>query len=307
MTETLALSTIRLDGETQPRTTIDQEVVDDYAASYGFKPPNLPPLTVFHDGVNWWLADGFHRWHAAKKAGLDKIPCEVLNGSKEDAQWYAVAANQTHGLRRSNADKAKAVKVALKHPKGAKMSDRKIAEYVGVTDKTVAKYRAELEGRSEIPNAETRTDTAGREQPARKPRESVDPDGTDIEPCPDCGGTDFHKDGTCASCIQEDAPEPTVEELMAASNKALESLARQITGAHKLATELETPHVDEERLGILQSQLRTAAGTLRAAKGDSTCSYCEGEGCKVCMKCGWLTRTQAESAPEKITNSGGQP
>ena len=103
---------------------------------------------------------------------------------------------------------------------------------------------------------------------------------------------------------EEEAPEPTVEELMAASNKALESLARQITGAHKLATELETPHVDEERLGILQSQLRTAAGTLRAAKGDSTCSYCEGSGrrsgkkCKPCMGCGWLTKTMAESAPQ---------
>jgi len=207
--KTLPLEKIRLDGDTQPRAAIDQEVVDEYTFLYRHPPSHLPALTVFYDGANWWLADGFHRWHAAKKAGLDKLPCEVHQGSKEDAQWYAVAANQTHGLRRSNADKAKAVKAALKHPKGAKMSDRKIAEYVGVTDKTVAKYRAELEGRSEIPNAETRTDTAGREQPARKPREGFS--STDPLPCSDCGGEDFHEDGTCASCIQDADPGEEVD------------------------------------------------------------------------------------------------
>ncbi len=98
---------------------------------------------------------------------------------------------------------------------------------------------------------------------------------------------------------EEDAPEPTVEELMAESNKALESLAREITAMHKQAGELDTPHVDEERLGILQSQLKTASGTLRAAKGYAVCSYCDGTGCKVCLHSGWLTKTQAESAPEK--------
>ncbi len=96
---------------------------------------------------------------------------------------------------------------------------------------------------------------------------------------------------------EEEDPEPTVEELMAASNKALESLAREITAMHKRAGELDTPHVDEERLGILQSQLKTASGTLRAAKGYGTCSYCDGAGCKVCLQSGWLTKTQFDSAP----------
>ncbi len=123
--------------------------------------------------------------------------------------------------------------------------------------------------------------------------------------CPKCKGEDFHKDGTCAVCVQEDAPEPTVEELMAESNKALESLAREITGLHKRAAELGTPHVDEERLDIFESQCKTAAGTLRAAKGYAVCSYCDGSGkckgkkCKPCLGCGWLTRTAFDSAPTK--------
>lgn len=47
-------------------------------------------------------------------------------------------------------------------------SNRQIAETVKVDHKTVASVRAEKEGRGEIPHVETRTDTKGRAQPARK-------------------------------------------------------------------------------------------------------------------------------------------
>ena len=51
------------------------------------------------------------------------------------------SVNTDHGLQRTNEDKKKAVMAALKHPKGVKLSDTKIAGHVGVNDKTVAKYR----------------------------------------------------------------------------------------------------------------------------------------------------------------------
>jgi hypothetical protein len=54
-------------------------------------------------------------------------------------------------------------------------SDRQIAKTVNVDDKTVAKVRRKMEGRSEIPNVETRTDSKGRKQPARKPRSKPKP------------------------------------------------------------------------------------------------------------------------------------
>ena len=47
-------------------------------------------------------------------------------------------------------------------------SNSQIAKTAHADDKTVAAVRRELEGRSEIPNVETRTDTKGRKQPARK-------------------------------------------------------------------------------------------------------------------------------------------
>lgn len=63
-------------------------------------------------------------------------------------------------------------------------SDRKIARKVGVDNKTAAKVRKEMEEREEIPHAETRTDSAGRKQPASKPGPRPDapvPNGTPDE------------------------------------------------------------------------------------------------------------------------------
>jgi hypothetical protein len=53
--------------------------------------------------------------------------------------------------------------------------NRQIAETVKVDHKTVASVRAEKEGRGEIPHVETRTDSKGRKQPARK---TTPPSGT---------------------------------------------------------------------------------------------------------------------------------
>ena len=51
--------------------------------------------------------------------------------SRKDAAWAACAANQAHGLRRTHADKRKAVTLALKlHPE---MSDQAIADHCGVS------------------------------------------------------------------------------------------------------------------------------------------------------------------------------
>ncbi len=200
--KTLPLEKLRLDGETQPRTEIDQSVVNEYARLYeaGVK---LEPVDAFFDGTIHWLADGFHRWHAARKAGLDKIKCNVHQGTQEDAQWFSVAANKAHGLQRSNADKVKAVKTALKHPKGTKMSDGQLAEYVGVSDRMIAKYRAELTPK--VSESNTREGRDGRTIDTTniggKPELEVV-----YEKCPKCGGEEFFDDGTCESCVQDADP-----------------------------------------------------------------------------------------------------
>jgi hypothetical protein len=137
------LDKIEIDGGTQMRARIDEQTAADYAELFT-EGVSLPPAVVYFDGKHYWLADGFHRFHGSKKAGLGVLYCEVRKGTKADAQWEATAANQTHGLRRSNADKANAVKAALAHPKAARMSDRAVASHVGVSHEYVRKTREKL-------------------------------------------------------------------------------------------------------------------------------------------------------------------
>ena len=142
-TQAIPIARIRLDGGTQPRAALDFEAIEDYseAMSAGAK---FPPVTVFFDGTDYWLADGFHRVKAAYAAGYDTIECEVRQGTVKEAQWYSFSANRTNGLRRTNQDKQRAVKAALLHPNSSGISDRAIGRHVGVSHNMVAEWRLHL-------------------------------------------------------------------------------------------------------------------------------------------------------------------
>jgi hypothetical protein len=165
------MSAIRTDGETQPRTAINPGIVQEYAEAME-SGVQLPSVIVVFDGATYWLIDGFHRFYAHRRCSRTAIQVEVLNGELADAQWLCLAANKTHGLRRSNEDKAKAVTRALKLRPD--LGNPTIAEHVGVDEKTVRRYREILEQRkasqssgSEIPNLPTRVGRDGKRYPAR--------------------------------------------------------------------------------------------------------------------------------------------
>lgn len=158
---TVQISKIRLDGNTQPRVELDEALIKEYQESYQAE-ATMPPLEVMFDGASYWLWDGFHRRWGAERAGLDKLPCNVTDGTQQDAQWASYGANAIHGLRRTNPDKQKAVKAALRHPNGPGKSNVEIAEHCGVDEKTVRKYRDELVSTSEIPKSDSRAGGDGR-------------------------------------------------------------------------------------------------------------------------------------------------
>jgi hypothetical protein len=90
----------------------------------------------------------------------------VLDGGI-DPWAYVVSAN-IHRRHLTAEDKRKLTAKLIKAK--PKASNNAISKLAKVDDKTVAKVRREMEGRSEFPNVETRTDTKGRRQPAHKPR-----------------------------------------------------------------------------------------------------------------------------------------
>jgi uncharacterized ParB-like nuclease family protein len=145
----LPVGKITCDPDVQPRVKTDPDVVRDYAELLKAK-VKLPPVHVFFDGDKYWLAEGFHRVPAHKQAGRKQIEAIVHQGSKSNAQWHALQSNKTHGLRRTNDDKKRAVMLALQHPNGANSSDHKIADVVGVSVTTVGKYRKEADATIQI-------------------------------------------------------------------------------------------------------------------------------------------------------------
>jgi hypothetical protein len=133
----MKLAEIRIDGGTQPRAALDQAAVDEYAEVID----RLPPGKGMFDGTAIWLYDGHHTFFAHKKAGRDEMAVDVTPGTQRDAILASLSANAEHGLRRTNDDKRKAVRVLLADPEWVMWSDRNIASHCRVSYELVAAMR----------------------------------------------------------------------------------------------------------------------------------------------------------------------
>lgn len=151
----IPLAKIRAEESTQPRASIDRALVDEYAEALG-RGDVFPPIYVLLDGERYWLVDGFHRLAAHAKAGAKTINAIVNDGTRRDAEWQCLAANATHGKRRTRADKRRAIERALMDEEWRKKSDREIARHLHVDHKTVGKHREQLESGGEIPQVTER-------------------------------------------------------------------------------------------------------------------------------------------------------
>ncbi len=140
--ETLLLADIRIDPDLQCRANgINKRTVAEYAEALR-NGAVFPPVVVFKDKAGvYWLCDGFQR-HAARMLAFPDAPeiaAEIREGSRKDALVFAAGANASHGLRRTNADKKRAVSMML--TAFPKWSDRRISEAVGVGNKFVGDVR----------------------------------------------------------------------------------------------------------------------------------------------------------------------
>lgn len=131
---------VTADRRAQSRSAVNAEVVADYAEAMQAG-ATFPPVTVYHDGETYWLADGFHRIDAALQAGVASILADVRKGGLRDAVLFSVGANGVHGLRRTNDDKRAAVMTLLNDPEWSLWSDREIARRCGVSAPLVASLR----------------------------------------------------------------------------------------------------------------------------------------------------------------------
>ena len=140
----IELSKIRIDGNTQPRIAINNETIVAYSEVLddGGK---LPPVKLFFDGADYWLADGFHRYHAHKKSNHLTIEGCITNGTQRDAFIYSLGANHDHGLPRTIEDKRKSVLSALEDPEIKYLVPAEIAKICKVSHTFVYRAQKSLE------------------------------------------------------------------------------------------------------------------------------------------------------------------
>lgn len=294
----LPLDAIRLDGGTQPRVRIDPETVREYAERMKAG-DHFPPVTVYFDGADHWLSDGFHRVKAAREAGLAAVQANVWEGTRDDSFWMSLAANKDHGLRRTNEDKARAVKAAL--AARPRLSDRAIAEHVGVTHPFVAKRRAEMTGNGY--QSTVRTGRDGRKTnvsnigKSRRPKtyfdddppESVGPDDSEVEPEPVTDKVGRPVEGKVAEAFRRRGE---ITGLMSAVSKVKSTVLKAIEAGDPLFA------------GILasrfQADCKNVYGQLAAALPYAACPYCRAAGCKACHGRGWVGKLTWDAAPKEL-------
>jgi hypothetical protein len=229
----LDLSLIRIDGGTQSRAKLDESVVAEYAEAYRTG-ANFPPVIVFYDGKDRWLADGFHRYFGAKQAGKTTVFEKIIPGTKRDAVLYSLGANGTHGLNRTNADKRNAVETMLKDPEWAAWSQEKIAKACNVSAGLVSKLVAELSLHGEEIKPATRT---------------IERTGTTYE----LDTTNIGKPSQAAQIARETPPKPDI----GISESAQTTSSRAQPAINNVANLSRVEELEEE-VAVLREQLHEA-------------------------------------------------
>lgn len=154
----ISLASLVTETKYQTRVSMNEDAIADYANAIMQKGGwPFPPIKV----VRQVLVDGFHRIAAARRVisasdtpadlrrALQNIPCErvAVDPANKDisdlALQHALAANHGHGLRPSNADKRRAVELALN--RWPDRSDREIAKLTGTSHTFASRVRGELQ------------------------------------------------------------------------------------------------------------------------------------------------------------------
>ena len=160
----LKLSQIVIDKGTQTRESIDQKTVTEYAEVLMNKEV-MPPLEVFSDGIHYYLVDGFHRYFANKQVGNSEVEVNIHKGTLRDAQEFALGVNDKHGLKRTNADKRKAVLIALADIEWSLLTNREIGKKCRVSHTFVNAIKEKLEAEKQEKPKKTTPDYSKKNRP----------------------------------------------------------------------------------------------------------------------------------------------
>lgn len=169
------LEDIDFDHSPMVRSSLRTDVVAEYAAQYEKDKKSMPPLELFtEDNKTYLIADGMHRFQAMLSLKFKACNANCRKGGYESALEAALKSNESHGLRRSQADKRRCVQEAIKQ--WPKKSNNQIAAECLVDNHTVKAVRDGLESTGEVKIEPVRQARDGREVSAEKPKAKAKPE-----------------------------------------------------------------------------------------------------------------------------------
>lgn len=137
------LNRIHIDPDCQVRAKQDEQVVAEYAQAMK-DGAQFPPVEMFEEkGTGmFFISDGYHRIAALTELGRNTVMAHIYTGGKATAIRYALQANQSHGARRTSADKRRAISIAVKIYD--ELSNVEIAKICGVSESSVRNHREKV-------------------------------------------------------------------------------------------------------------------------------------------------------------------
>ena len=261
--------TVRTDGGTQARAELNAATVEEYAQAMQ-DGATFPPIVVYYDGSDYWLADGFHRVAAARSAGR-AVVADVRPGTRRDAILWAVGANDTHGLRRTREDVRRSIETLLRDVEWGQWSDREIARQVHCHHNTVATVREKLSG--EISQMETRTvarNGTTYQQKRREPPTEPPASKSTAPPTPNAPEPPSHKAKfvNLTNSPEESAESTAAHGPTAPAHKVWRDALSQFRGAkaQARAVQLQAKHFVGQQRRTLLEEIESLQRGLEAAQ-----------------------------------------
>jgi len=271
----------------QTRVALDEETLQEYAEIYREDEFKMPPVEAMMTDLSdrLLLTDGYHRVEAARRAGRTRIRCLLSKGTPTDALKAALKANSAHGLRRTNADKRKALALAWERREelfGGEPSHEALAEACGVSKRTAQRFREGLSTMDNVHPCERIGTNGKRYTNAKSPAA-----------------------GVLVDHVGREVPERLIQAfrskaVLKAVNKMSKAL-RELELLRQQGETLEMAFVSSHHLYELSHHL----ASVRHARPYAVCPACNGEGCRECNGYGFLPKAKYEALTHEIEHVGG--
>lgn len=326
--KSVARSRIIVAEDLLPRVAQDDETARRYLELLreGHK---FPPLDVFQIDTHLTasqlhLVDGTYRLWALDMERLGqknppskfKVQVAIHIGTRCDAIWFAMGANQRHGLPLTETQRMRAVTILLADPAAARKSDRAIAKQCGASPTTVGSYRKDSQeglpfaqeagvhiGQG-VPPVTERDEPGGTcESLAHMQEEALGSAGVDGASLQDTPGA-LPADSGSGAPEDESPPAPaewpeSIKDVILDATEALKHVASVCTLLrHNILAvqEVRRPGTCMFHAPAALERLRRLRLAVTRAIPYCVCPDCKGSGkrCPRCQNRGWLVRAETD-------------